>query len=76
MSSAKSGIKIFSLCSHIRKYLSDTFYRAKPVTEMERQRNRGALRTNGQIRILEDVRGTMKIVPFLIDGMCIKSGVL
>lgn len=36
MSSAKSCIKIFSLCSHIRKYLSDTFYRAKPVTERER----------------------------------------
>lgn len=36
MSSAKSGIKIFSLCSHIRKYLIDTFYRAKPVTERER----------------------------------------
>lgn len=36
MSSAKSGIKIFSLCLHIRKYLSDTFYRAKPVTERER----------------------------------------
>ena len=36
MSSAKSGIKIFSLCPHIRKYLNDTFYRAKPVSEMER----------------------------------------
>ena len=76
MSHAKNGMQKIALCSHISISGFVLFHRAKPVTEMERQRNRGALRTNGQIRILEDVRGTMKIVPFLIDGMCIKSGVL
>ena len=76
MSSAKKDKTKFVLCLHISRFGFVLFYRAKPVTEMERQRNLGALRTNGQIRILEDVRGTMKIVPFLIDGMCIKSGVL
>ena len=69
MSSAKKDKTKFVLCLHISRFGFVLFYRAKPVTEMERQRNRGALRTNGQIRILEDVRGTMKIVPFLVDGV-------
>lgn len=76
MSSVESGKRQSASCLHESRLPLTGFHRAKPVTEMERQRNRGALRTNGQIRILEDVRGTMKIVPFLIDGMCIKSGVL
>ena len=47
MSSAKKGENKFALCLHISKFDFDLFHRAKPVTEMERQRNRGALRTSG-----------------------------
>lgn len=46
MSHAKKDESEFALCSHISKFDFDLFYRAKPVTEMERQRNRGAWRTN------------------------------
>ena len=45
MSSAKCGGTIFLLCLHIRKNNSDTFDRAKPVTEPERSESE-ALRTS------------------------------
>ena len=44
MSHANNGKKVFTLCLHIRKYLFVVIHRAKPVTEMQRQRNRGAWR--------------------------------
>ncbi len=45
MSSAKCGGTIFLLCLHIRKNNSDTFDRAKPVTEPERSESE-VLRTS------------------------------
>ena len=44
MSHANGDKKVDALCLHISSYLFVTIHRAKPVTEMQRQRNRGAWR--------------------------------
>ena len=45
MSHANGDKKVVALCLHISNYLFVTIHRAKPVTEMQRQRNRGAWRS-------------------------------
>lgn len=40
MSSAKKEKIKFALCLHISRFDFSLFYRAKPVNEMKRQRNR------------------------------------
>ena len=51
MSHANRDKEAFVLCSHISKRFFVAIHRAKPVTEMQRQRNRGAWRTTLHLTI-------------------------
>ena len=51
MSHANGDKKVVALCLHISNYLFVTIHRAKPVTEMQRQWNRGAWRATFQFTI-------------------------
>ena len=66
MSHANRDKEAFVLCSHISKRFFVSIHRAKPVTKMQRQRNRGTWRTTLHLTIQSPTA----------DKSCSQQGVL